>query len=232
MRKHLNLAAFFAAALALAGCRSDMQNQPKYNPLRSSVFWADGRSARDPVEGTVSRTGLREDPGFYTGKVNGKEVTTFPLPVTPELLARGQERFEIYCTPCHSRVGDGNGMIVQRGLKHPPSYHEQRLKDAPIGHFVDVMTNGFGAMLSYSQQITPEDRWAVAAYIRALQLSQSATVNDVPAEMRGKIAEAPAPPHQGFGEHGGATTLENPNPNAAGHQNPQAVPATGEVKPK
>ena len=176
-----------AALLMLAGCRQDMQDQPKYIPLCSSAFWPDGRSARLPVANTVARGNLREDEYFYTGKINGQEGDKFPLPVTKELLERGQQRFTIYCTPCHSRVGDGDGMIVQRGLKRPPSYHEDKLKKAPIGHFYDVMTNGFGAMLNYSAQIPPADRWAIAAYIRVLQLSQDATLADVPAADRDKI---------------------------------------------
>jgi hypothetical protein len=164
-----------------------MHNQPKYIPLRESTFWADGRSARLPVANTVARGNLRADEYFYTGKINGQEGDTFPLPVTKELLLRGQQRFTIYCTPCHSRVGDGDGMIVQRGLKRPPSYHDEKLKKAPIGHFYDVMTNGFGAMLNYSAQVTPQDRWAIAAYIRVLQLSQDAKLADVPASERGNI---------------------------------------------
>src|SRR5579864_3560679 len=147
------------ALLLLAGCRQDMQDQPKYIPLRSSAFWPDGRSARMPVANTVARGNLRDDDYFYTGKNNGQDGDKFPLPVTKELLQRGQQRHAIYCAPCHSRVGDGDGMIVQRGLKRPPSYHEDRLMKQPIGHFYDVMTNGFGAMLNYSAQIPPaEDR--------------------------------------------------------------------------
>ncbi len=188
------------AVLVLAGCRQDMQDQPKYIPLRGSAFWADGRSARMPVANTVARGNLRDDVYFYTGKINGQEGDKFPLPVTRELLERGQQRFRIYCTPCHSRVGDGEGMIVQRGLKHPPSYHEEKLKKAPIGHFYDVMTNGFGAMLNYSAQVRPADRWAIAAYIRALQLSQDAKLSDVPEAERSHIQQPrqalPAPSGQ------------------------------------
>jgi mono/diheme cytochrome c family protein len=169
--------------LLLAGCRSDMQNQPYERPLSENPMYADKRSARPLVEGTVAHIRDRKDDYFYTGKI-GKEVGNYlPMPVTTEMIQRGQQRYNIYCSPCHGEMGDGNGMIVQRGLKRPPSYHNERLRKAPIGYFFDVMTNGFGAMLDYSQQVKPEDRWAIAAYIRALQLSQNATQNDVPAGM-------------------------------------------------
>ncbi|HMD49962.1 MAG TPA: cytochrome c [Bryobacteraceae bacterium] len=169
------------ALLLLAGCRADMQNQPYKRPLAESDFYADHRSARPLVEGTVARGDLRADSYFYTGKIGKDDGNYMPFPVTAEVMARGQQRFNIYCSPCHGEAGDGNGMIVQRGLKRPPSYHNERLRKAPIGYFFDVMTNGFGVMLDYSQQVSPQDRWAIAAYIRALQLSQGATQADVPA---------------------------------------------------
>ena len=167
--------------LLLAGCRADMQNQPYKRPLAESDFFADKRSARPLVEGTVARGFERADTYLYTGKIGKDDGNFMPFPVTAEVMQRGQQRFNIYCAPCHGEAGDGQGMIVQRGLKRPPSYHNERLRKAPIGYFFDVMTNGFGAMLDYSQQVKPEDRWAIAAYIRALQLSQSATQADVPA---------------------------------------------------
>ena len=171
-----------ATALSLlAGCRADMQNQPYKRPLAESDFYADKRSARPLVEGTVARSDLRADTYFYTGKIGSEDGNYMPFPVTAEVLQRGQQRFNVYCSPCHGELGDGQGMIVQRGLKRPPSYHNDRLRKAPIGYFVDVMTNGFGVMLDYSQQVPPQDRWAIAAYIRALQLSQGATRADVPA---------------------------------------------------
>jgi mono/diheme cytochrome c family protein len=170
-----------ASALSLVGCRSDMQNQPYYRPLRESNFFADKRSARPIIEGTVARGQLDADTYFYTGKIGNNDGDYMPFPVTADVLARGQQRFNIYCSPCHSELGDGNGMIVQRGYKRPPSYHIERLRKAPIGYFFDVMTNGFGAMPDYSAQVEPKDRWAIAAYIRALQLSQGATQADVPA---------------------------------------------------
>ena len=168
-----------SALALLVGCREDMQNQPYYRPLRENTFYADKRSARPIIAGTVARGHLDADTYFYTGKVGENDGDYMPFPVTPEVMARGQQRFNIYCSPCHSEVGDGNGMIVQRGFKRPPSYHIERLRKAPIGYFFDVMTNGFGAMPDYSQQVRPEDRWAIAAYIRALQLSQHATESDV-----------------------------------------------------
>jgi hypothetical protein len=186
----------------LAGCRQDMHNQPKYIPLRESSFFADGRGSRLPVEHTVARGHANEDEYFYTGKRNGQLGNDLPEGLLhegfgmKELLARGQERYAIYCTPCHSRTGDGNGMVVQRGLKHPPSFHEPRLKQQPLSYFYDVMTNGFGAMLNYQAQVAPRDRWAIAAYIRALQLSQDAKLSDVPEEERSKLQVSP-PEHTG-----------------------------------
>jgi len=170
-----------ALVAATAGCRIDMHVQPYYRPLTKSDFYADGRSARLPVEGTVARGDLREDAYFYTGKINGNPGDYMPFPVTESVLARGRERFDIYCTPCHGRVGDGNGFIPSRGFRRPPSYHIDRLRKAPIGYFFDTMTNGFGVMPDYSAQLAPRDRWAIAAYIRALQLSQNATPADIPA---------------------------------------------------
>jgi hypothetical protein len=175
-------------ALGTVGCRQDMHDQPKFVPLRPSSFFADGRSARPIPEGTVARGHLDADTAFYTGKgPDGKDVSEFPMPVTKEMILRGQQRFNVYCTPCHSRLGDGNGMVVQRGYRHPPSYHIDRLRQAPVGHFFDVMTNGFGAMPNYAEQIQPADRWAIASYIRALQYSQDASINDVPADARGQL---------------------------------------------
>jgi mono/diheme cytochrome c family protein len=160
--------------LLLASCRLDMQVQPKFTPLRENDFYADGRSARAPVEGTIARGQLEDDPLLYTGKVEGKEADQFPFAISEKDLVRGRERFNIFCAPCHSQMGDGNGMVVQRGFKKPPSYYEPRLMKAPVGHFFNVMTNGWGAMGDYSAQVPVADRWRIAAYIRALQLSQAA----------------------------------------------------------
>lgn len=192
------------AALGLAACQQDMANQPRHEPLEASPFFKDGRSSRPPVPGTVARGQLNEDDHLYTGKVNGQLAVAFPFPVTREVMERGRERFGIYCTPCHGALGDGRGMIVSRGLKQPPSFHIDRLREMPPGHFFDVMSNGLGAMQDYSAQINVHDRWAIVAYIRALQLSQNATLNDVPAaerqllqQMREKSslpAEATKPP--------------------------------------
>jgi len=174
--------------LILTGCRQDMHDQPKYIPLRPSSFFDDGRSARPIPEGTVARGHLDADTAFYTGKTaDGKYVDTFPFPITKEVLLRGQQRYNIYCTPCHDRLGTGNGMVVRRGFRHPPSYHIDRLRQAPNGYIFDVITNGFGAMQDYSAQIEPADRWAIIAYERALQLSQDATINDVPPAERTKL---------------------------------------------
>ncbi len=170
-----------AVMLVLAGCRQDMHNQPKFVPQRGTTFFADGRSARPQVENTVGRDQLHEDNYFYTGLQNGKEGDGLPMALTPAVMERGQERYNVYCTPCHSRVGNGNGMIVQRGYKPAGNFHTDRLRNAPLGHFFAVMTNGYGAMPDYAAQLTPEDRWAVTAYIRALQLSQDAKQSDVAA---------------------------------------------------
>lgn len=163
----------------LAGCRQDMHDQPRYEPLEASPFFADGRAARTQVEGTVARGQLRTDEHFYTGKVNDVLVDTMPFAVSLDVLARGQNRYNIFCAPCHDRVGTGQGMIVRRGFRRPPSFHITRLREAPVGHYFDVITHGFGAMLDYAAQLQPRDRWAIAAYIRALQLSQHATLDDV-----------------------------------------------------
>lgn len=170
-----------AALLLIAGCRQDMQDEPKMIPQRGTTLFPDGRSARPQVANTVARGQLDQDQYFYTGLINGKEQDAMPFPVTMAVLERGQERFNIYCTPCHSRVGNGDGMIVQRGYKPAGNFHDPKRLAEPLSHYFYVMTNGYGAMPDYSAQLTPADRWAVAAYIRALQLSQSATMSDVPA---------------------------------------------------
>jgi hypothetical protein len=181
------------AAASLA-CRRDMQDQPKYIPLRPSDFFADGRSARPLPEGTIARGQLRADKVFFTGKTGDVYVDKLPFPATRQVLERGQERFNIYCTPCHGRIGNGLGMIVRRGLKRPPSYHIDRLRQVPIGYFYDVISNGFGAMADYSAQVAPRDRWAIAAYIRVLQFSQQASIDDVPAEYRQELSGVAAKP--------------------------------------
>ncbi len=171
----------------LAGCRQDMFDQPKYKPLAQSDFFGDERSARPIVPGTVARGHLRADESLYTGKTGGKLVETIPIPVTKEVFLRGQQRFNIFCSPCHGRDGYGTGMVVRRGYQSPPSYHIDRLRQAPAGHFFDVMTNGFGAMPSYGAQVPVMDRWAIAAYIRALQFSQNAPLDAAPQQERQKL---------------------------------------------
>lgn len=179
--------AIFACGLLL-GCRQDMHVQPKYVPEDPSTFFADGRSERQPVEGTVARGALRTDDLLYTGRVNGELANLFPFPITAADLARGRERYNIYCSPCHDYTGSGNGMIVQRGFPSTPSFHLDRLRQAPAGHFFEVITNGVGLMYSYAARVTPEDRWRIAAYIRALQLSQHGSITDVPASQTGALA--------------------------------------------
>lgn len=182
----LVLAGTFAAlCFLLSGCdnlHQDMGNQPKNKPLSPSDFFADGRSERMPVDNTVSRDALDNDELAIP-----KESNNFPVPVNQALLDRGEERYKIYCSPCHGLQGDGNGMVAMRGMKHPPSYHDDRLRQSPNGYFYDVITNGFGQMYSYSAQIPPRDRWAIVAYVRALQLSRNVRGADVTPEMREKM---------------------------------------------
>lgn len=213
------------SAFLATGCRQDMHDQPKYEPLDKSAFFADGRQSRPLPEGTVARSQLRDDTHLYTGKLaqgqpagetdqsQGVGATpsqnasvsaqyqgfadTFPFPIDERALDRGQERYNVYCSLCHGRTGDGLGMIVRRGYRQPPSYHDDRLRQAPVGYLFDVITNGFGAMPDYSAQIPPEDRWKIIAYIRALQLSRQGTVADVPPDKRDKIGKTTEPE----GEH-------------------------------
>ena len=202
MRNFRNIWPLLGTLVLLAGCRQDMHDQPRFKPLAMSDFYSDLRSARTPVEGTVARGQLHEDTYFYTGKIGNNPGDYMPFPVTEEVLARGEQRFNIYCAPCHSRLGDGNGMIVQRGYRQPPSYHTERLRKAPLGYFFDVMTNGFGAMADYASQIPPRDRWNIVAYIRALQLSQNATASDLPAGQ-----QMPSEPPVYRGEPGSGATM-------------------------
>jgi hypothetical protein len=181
------------ATMLASACRQDMFDQPRLKPQGASDFFADGRAGRPAIQGTVARGHLREDAHLYTGKVGGQLVTTFPFPVLRGDLRRGQERFNIYCAPCHDSVGNGTGMIVRRGMRQPPSFHIDRLRNAPVGHFFDVITNGLGAMQDYSAQVSVEDRWRIIAYIRALQLSQRARPEDVPPAELQKLREAKKP---------------------------------------
>jgi mono/diheme cytochrome c family protein len=171
-----------------------MHDNPRYEPLEQSAFFADGRSQRPLVANTVARGQLREDEHLYAGKVNGQLATEFPVPVNAALMLRGQERFNVFCSPCHGRTGKGDGMVVRRGYRAPTSFHDPRLRQAPPGYIFDVVTHGFGAMPDYAAQIPVTDRWAIAAYIKALQFSQNATVNDVPADRRSEL-DSPAASH-------------------------------------
>jgi mono/diheme cytochrome c family protein len=186
------LLAVVAAVTFAAGCRQDMHDAPRYEAFEASSTFADNRASRSAPVGTVARGWLREDEALYTGKVAGQTVDEFPFAIGREELARGQQRFNIYCTPCHGRVGDGNGMVVQRGLRQAASYHQDRLRQEKVGYFFDVVTNGFGAMQGYAEQIPVRDRWLIVAYVRTLQLSQHASVDDVPADRRGALDATPA----------------------------------------
>jgi mono/diheme cytochrome c family protein len=170
-----------------------MYNQPRYEPLEHSDFFQDGRSARPLVEGTVPYQQPPQDTPLITGRSNGALLQELPVDVDLALLTRGQERFNIYCSVCHGRTGEGDGMIVQRGYRRPPSYHTVRLRGLPPGHFFDVMTNGFGVMPSYAKQVSVSDRWAIAAYIRALQFSQYAEADSLPETLRQSLQQARQP---------------------------------------
>jgi mono/diheme cytochrome c family protein len=188
------VAALALAAVVAAGCRQDMHDTPRYEAYEASDQFADGRASRIAPAGTVARGLLREDEALYTGKIEGQTVDAIPFAITHADLRRGQQRYAIYCTPCHGQLGDGNGMVVQRGLRQAASYHQDRLREERIGYFYDVITNGFGAMQGYAEQVPVRDRWLIAAYIRALQYSQNATINDVPQDERGRLGTAPPPP--------------------------------------
>jgi Cytochrome C oxidase, cbb3-type, subunit III len=190
-----------AVSTLLLGCRLDMHVQPKYLPYEPTDFFGDGRSERQPVPGTIARGQLRLDELMFTGREDGVVANKFPFPITRADLDRGRERYNVYCTPCHDYSGTGRGMIVQRGFPQPPSYHIQRLRDAPVGHFYEVITNGFGAMYSYAARVEPADRWRIAAYIRVLQLARNAKIDDVPPSERASLSP-------------GSADTKAPNPNS------------------
>ena len=193
-RKIVLFASLIGLGFALTGCHTDMWQQPKLAPLDESAFHSDGQSSRPLLAHTVARGHLKNDDAFFTGRENGKLVETIPMTVDKNLLLRGQERFKIYCVPCHGQLGDGQGMIAKRGftLRRPGgNYHTDRLRKMPVGHFYDVITNGYGTMYSYASRIEPQDRWAIAAYVRALQFSQFAPKDQVTAK---DVSEAAAPP--------------------------------------
>jgi mono/diheme cytochrome c family protein len=217
--KRLSIGAGALAFITLTACRQDMQNEPRYKPLAESEFFADGRSARPMVEGTVARGHLRIDEARYTGKIDGEDIDQFPIPIAKEDIERGQARFNIYCTPCHGRLGDGNGMVVLRGFRQPPSYYSDRLVHAPVGHFFDVITNGFGAMVSYATRVQTDDRWRIIAYIRALQLSESASQADVPSGQLQTLTVEPPP--RVAGDSTGPATANSQGTNPPSGTNPQ-----------
>ena len=199
-----------------AACRRDMQDQPKMKPYRGTSFFGDGMSMRQPIQGTIPRGFLRTDTELFTGKKSGSsaasaattatttnpypdDTDTFPFPITKEIVVRGRERYEIFCSVCHGLTGNGDGMIVRRGFRRAASFNDDRLRQAPVGHFFDAITNGWGAMPSYASQIPVQDRWAIIAYVRALQLSQQ----------KAQPASTPVP---------GSSPLPSPTPSAGGHQ--------------
>lgn len=209
LSRHLACLCAFACLSLFAGCdylRQDMANQPKNKALSPSDFFADGRSERPLIENTVPRGSLVNDEFALP-----KDSNNFPLPVTLETLQRGEERYKIFCSPCHGLQGDGNGMVASRGMKHPPSYHIDRLRNSPTGYYYDVITNGFGVMYSYNAQIPPRDRWAIIAYIRALQLSRNAHAADLPAALREQVDKA------------GPVGMENKNESDKKMDNPEGA---------
>lgn len=182
---------FAAAAAATASCRQDMHDQPKYKPLAESSFFTDGRSARPIPANTVARDELNANDTFHTGEANGDFAQSIPIPIDMDTLKRGQERYTIFCTPCHSRLGDGNGMVARRGFRIPQNLLSDRIKQAPPGYIFQVISNGYGAMPDHRDQIPPRDRWAIVAYLRALQLSRGAPLSDVPADARTQLEAQP-----------------------------------------
>ena len=219
MRTHPRPSPFALLALAIVGaigCRQEMYDQPKYKALRASDFFADGRQARPLPDGTVARGFLRTDSRTFEGRQGGVLVTEFPLSVDAALLARGRQRYDIFCSPCHDRSGYGAGMVVRRGYRAPPSFHVDRLRDAPVGHFYDVITRGFGAMPDYASQIDVNDRWAIVAYVRALQLSQNARLDGLTPEERERLNGMPEAP-----------TAPTPTPAPAPFPIPGAEPGGG-----
>jgi mono/diheme cytochrome c family protein len=205
LRRALGIA-LLVTGVGSAACRQDMHDAPRYEPLEKSDFYDDHRSERPLIEDTVPRGWLMADDAFATGKVNGQFVSELPaaVPLTLQTLQRGEQRFNIYCSPCHARTGNGDGIVVRRGFKQPPSYHDARLRAQPIGYFYDVISHGFGQMPDYAAQIQPKDRWAIAAYVRVLQVSRHAAVADVPAADKPKLDAPPAseatPPAEGHKE--------------------------------
>ncbi|MBL8858414.1 MAG: cytochrome c [Planctomycetes bacterium] len=194
LHSRLSQALVLASALVFTtACRQDMHDQPKYKADGASAFFADGRNNRKAVPNTVARGHLNEDDHLYRGRIDGKFAETYPFEITAEILQRGRARYAIYCQPCHSPQGDGNGVIVQRGMKRPPSYHIERLQQSPPGYFFDVLTNGFGAMYDYADRINVEDRWAITAYVQTLQLSQNTKASDLTPEERAKLTAATKP---------------------------------------
>lgn len=189
-RKGTVLRVLVLGTLGFIGCRSEMYDQPRYDTYEPSAFFPDGFSARPLVAGTVARGWARSDEHLYYGQEDGQLATTFPFPVDEGVLERGRDQFTVFCSPCHGGVGDGQGMIVQRGMPKPPSLHEQRLREIPVGHLFDVISRGYGAMYSYAHRIKPQDRWAVVAYIKALQLSQNAPIDSLDEADRQRVEQS------------------------------------------
>jgi mono/diheme cytochrome c family protein len=224
-------AAMLLALTGAAACRQDMHDGPRYKPLAQSDIYPDKQSARPIIEGTVARGFLKDDDAFYTGMLNGAPIEKIPMPLTDAVVARGRERFNIYCSPCHGVAGDGDGMIVKRGYKQPTSYHDPRLRNERAGYFFDVMTHGFGQMPDYAAQVAPKDRWAIVAYIRALQLSQHASVGDLTPAERGRLERGETGPEPQTGESpSGLGEPQAHSPNSPAEGTPKHDAAEGAPK--
>lgn len=186
-----SIAVVGALAVICVACRQDMQDQPKYKPLGQNSFFPDGRDSRPIPRGTIARGDLNDTDAYHTGASKGVFLDTIPAAIDVSLLNRGRDRYDIFCSPCHGRLGDGNGMVAQRGLRAPADFHTDRLRSVPPGYIFQVISDGYGAMGDYGDQIPVDDRWAIVAYVRALQLSRDASVNDVPANARGQLGVQP-----------------------------------------
>ena len=189
--KRIRFAILIGGVALGTACRQDMHNQPKYKPLAASSFFADGRASRPTPAGTIAIDELDQTDTFHTGSVNGAFAETIPAAITSELLHRGEQRFNIFCSPCHGRLGNGDGMVARRGFRAPPDLNSERVRQEPPGYIFQVVSNGYGAMPDYRDQVPTADRWAIVAYLRALQLSRSATLSDVPASQRGQLEGQP-----------------------------------------
>ena len=187
LHKSILTVGFTVIIVVMNGCHLDMYDQPKFKPLSANRFFADSMASRPLVDGTVARGDAERDELLYTGRINGKVADVFPFPITRDVLTRGQDRYNVFCSPCHSKLGDGRGMIVQRGFPAPVSYHADSIRSKPVGFYFDVITNGYGKMFNYASSVSVRDRWAIIAYIRALQESRRVRISELPPDERERL---------------------------------------------